>query len=59
LAAKAGGHLDPRTTEKHYTHLIDSDEQIVVDQLGTRLGLADTAIAAARIPAKQKKSAVH
>ena len=46
LAAKAGGHLDPRTTEKHYTHLIESDEQRVVDELGERLGLADFAIAA-------------
>lgn len=46
LAAKAGGHLDPRTTEKHYTHLIESDEQRVVDELGERLGLADAAIQA-------------
>lgn len=41
LAAKTSGHLDPRTTERVYTHLVDSDEQRVVDQLGERLGLAD------------------
>lgn len=46
LAGKASGHLDPRTTEKHYTHLIESDEQRIVDQLGERLGLADEAIRA-------------
>lgn len=46
LAAKASGHLDPRTTEKHYTHLVESDEQAVVDRLGERLDLADAAIRA-------------
>lgn len=44
MAAKAGGHLDPRTTEKHYTHLNADDERDTVDRLGTRLGLADEAI---------------
>lgn len=44
LAGKASGHLDPRTTEQYYTHLIESDEQRIVDELGERLGLADEAI---------------
>ena len=50
LAGKVSGHLDPRTTEKHYTHLIESDEQRIVDQLGERLGLADAAIRAVVTP---------
>lgn len=44
LASKASGHLDPRTTEKFYVNMVESDEQRVVDQLGDRLDLADEAI---------------
>lgn len=51
LAGKASGHLDPRTTEKHYTHLLENDEQGIVNRLGERLGLADEAIRAVETPA--------
>lgn len=56
MAAKAGGHLDPRTTEKHYTHLIDDDERRVVEQLGTRLGLADEAIRGVETSVESRRS---
>lgn len=46
LAGRASGHLDPRTTDQYYTHLIERDEQRIVNELGERLGLADTAIRA-------------
>lgn len=46
LAGRASGHLDPRTTDQFYTHLIESDEQRIVEQLGDRLALADGTVRA-------------
>lgn len=46
LAGKASGHLDERTTARIYTHLIESDEQRIVDQLGARLNLSDGTVRA-------------
>jgi hypothetical protein len=46
LASRMVGHLDVRTTRKHYTHLLPADELATVEQLAGLLGLTDTAIAA-------------
>ena len=46
LASRMVGHLDVRTTRKHYTHLLPADEVATVEQLAGLLGLTDTALEA-------------
>lgn len=57
LAGRASGHLDPRTTDKHYTHLIESDEQRIVNDLGHRFGLSDGTVRAVVDSAGTKEGA--
>lgn len=46
VAGSVLGHRDARTTEKHYTHLLPSDEVAAMEALGLRLDLADAGIVA-------------
>lgn len=58
LAARVVDHRDPRTTRKHYTHLVDRDELAVVEQLAAHLDVTDLAIVAAGKTVGTRKMAV-